>query len=105
MDRGVPVQHSERFVNPGTAPDYIHQDFTQITPSDYLLATAPVQEAEHIIEAVNCRAEIQKRLKISAHEPCICLTRRTWSYDRVATYSIIISPGSRYKLVGTFIRG
>lgn len=104
-DRGLPVQHSERFVNPAVAPNYLQQDFNQITPSDYLLKTAPVQEAEHIIEAVNCNREIQKRLKIRPDEPCISLARRTWSYDRVATYSIIISPGSRYKLVGKFIRG
>ncbi len=104
-DRGVCVQHSERFINPEVAPDYLKQDFNVITPSEYLLEVAPVQQAEHIIEAVNCRNEIQKRLKIKPDEPCISLKRRTWSFDRVATYSIIISPGSRYKLVGKFIRG
>jgi len=104
-DRDVCVQHSERFINPRVAPDYLKQDFNIITPSEYLLEVAPVQQAEHIIEAVNCRKEIQKRLNIGANEPCLSLTRRTWSFDMVATYSIIISPGSRYKLVGKFIRG
>lgn len=105
MDRGVPVQHSERFINPKAAPRYLEQDFHTITPSDYLLKTVPIREAEHIIEAINCGKVIQKRLKIKPDEPCICLKRRTWSYDLVATYSIIISPGSRYKLVGKFMRG
>ena len=104
-DRGVPVQYSERYVNPEVAPDYLEQDFKKITPSDYLLETAPVQQAEHIIEAILCSKIIQEYLKIESGEPCICLTRRTWSYDKVATYSRIISPGSRYKLVGKFIRG
>jgi len=104
-DKGIPVQYSERFVNPKIAPHYLSQDFKTITPSDYLLSVAPVQEAEHIIEAVTCKKEIQKILKIKPAEPCLSLKRRTWSYDRVATYSIIISPGSRYKLVGKFIRG
>jgi GntR family transcriptional regulator, histidine utilization repressor len=104
-DRGKPVQYSERFINPKVAPDYLKQDFKKITPSEYLLEVAPVQEAEHIIEAVNCNSKAQKYLKIKPGEPCISLKRRTWSYDVVATYSVLISPGSRYKLVGKFIRG
>lgn len=104
-DRGVCVQHSERFINPEVAPDYLKQDFNVITPNEYLMEIAPVQQAEHIIEAVTCKKEIRKRLKIKPDEPCLSLTRRTWSFDMVATYSIIISPGSRYKLVGKFTRG
>jgi GntR family histidine utilization transcriptional repressor len=105
MDRELPVQYSESFINPKVAPHYLSQDFKKNTPSDYLLSVAPVQQAEHIIEAVNCNHQIQKFLKIKKSEPCLSLKRRTWSYDMVATYSIIISPGSRYKLVGKFIRG
>ena len=104
-DRDICVQHSERFINPKVAPDYLKQDFNVITPNEYLMEVAPVQQAEHIIEAVICKKEIQKRLKIKPGEPCLSLTRRTWSFDRVATYSIIISPGSRYKLKGKFTRG
>jgi len=104
-DRGVPVQYSERFINPKVAPEYLLQDFKTITPSDYLLDVAPVQQAEHIIEAILCSRSVQKYLKIKPTEPCIRLTRRTWSFDMVATFSRIISPGSRYKLMGKFIRG
>jgi GntR family histidine utilization transcriptional repressor len=104
-DRKNVVQYSERYINPQVAPDYLNQDFTKITPSEYLLGVAPVQEAEHIIEAVHCSAKVQKFLKIQPTDPCLSLKRRTWSFDKVATYSIIISPGSRYKLVGKFLRG
>lgn len=104
-DRETPVQYSERYINPGVAPLYLTQDFQKITPSEYLLEIAPVQEAEHIIEAVTCSRKIQNQLKITPEEPCLSLKRRTWSFDMVATYSIIISPGSRYKLMGKFIRG
>ena len=104
-DREICVQYSERFINPKVAPDYLKQDFKKITPSEYLLQVAPIQEAEHIIEAVNCPKQIQEYLQIQADEPCISLKRRTWSFDMVATYSIIISPGSRYKLKGKFLRG
>ncbi|RLC06281.1 MAG: histidine utilization repressor [Deltaproteobacteria bacterium] len=104
-DQGIPVQYSERFINPKVAPHYLEQDFYKITPSDYLLEVAPIQEAEHIIEAVKSKIQIRKYLEIKPDEPCISLKRRTWSFDMVATYSIIISPGSRYKLTGKFMRG
>jgi GntR family transcriptional regulator, histidine utilization repressor len=104
-DRGVPVQYSERFINPKVAPDYLKQDFTKATPSEYLLEVAPIQEAEHVVEAVCCNYNIQKNLNIKPFEPCLSLTRRTWSFDMVATYSIMISPGSQYRLAGTFKRG
>ena len=103
-DRGICVQYSERYINPDVAPHYLEQDFTQITPSEYLLEVAPVQEAEHVIEAVQCSREVRKHLQIREDEPCLSLTRRTWSFDRVATYSRIISPGSRYQLKGKFKR-
>jgi len=104
MDRKVAVQYSERFINPAVAPQYLEQDFTRITPSDYLLETAPVQEAEHVIEAVLPDDTIQNALGIEADAPCLSLTRRTWSFDQVATYSRLVSPGSRYTLKGKFKR-
>ncbi len=104
-DRDVPIQYSERFINPIVAPYYLDQDFNKITPSEYLLEIAPVQEAEHIIKAVNCNSKIQEYLKIEPDEPCLSLKRRTWSLDRVANYSMIVSPGSRYKLAGKFSPG
>ncbi|MDD9303969.1 MAG: histidine utilization repressor [Desulfobacter sp.] len=104
LDRGVPVQYSERYVNPKVAPLYLEQDFTQITPSDYLLEIAPLQEAEHVIEAVQPDPDLRQTLEIGPQEPCLCLTRRTWSFDRVATYSRLVSPGSRFTLKGRFKR-
>ncbi len=103
-DRGVGVQYSERFINPAVAPHYLEQDFTRITPSDYLLEIAPVQEAEHMIEAVRPDDTVKERLGIDADTPCLCLTRRTWSFGQVATYSCLVSPGSRYTLKGRFKR-
>ncbi len=103
-DRGVPVQYSERWINPSVAPDFLDQDYTQTTPSDYLLAVAPVQEAEHEIEAIVPENDIAKLLEVPDLTPCLRLTRRTWAQDQVATFSRLISPGSRYSLKGRFSR-
>lgn len=101
-DGNCPVQFSERFVNPVIAPDYLNQDFTLVTPSRYLLGLAPLQETEHIIEAILPDEKLQKALHIKESEPCLSLYRRTWSFGKVATRSRLVYPGSRYLLGGRF---
>ena len=36
-ENGVALQCEDRYVNPACAPDYLQQDFTQVTPTHYLL--------------------------------------------------------------------
>ena len=101
-DRGIPVQLAERFVNPATAPDYLKQDFTRMTPSQYLFQVAPLTEVEHVVEAIMPDAKTQKLLHVGSHEPCLLLHRRTWSNDLVVTKSTFTYPGSRYRIGSRF---
>lgn len=101
-NNGVPVQLAERWVNPAVGPDYLKHDYTKITPHQYLQAVAPLQEAQHVLEAILPDEATQKLLKIGAHEPCILLLRRTWALGQVATDNRFIYPGSRYRLGGRF---
>lgn len=101
-DRGQPVQLSDRFVNPAVAPHYLDQDFTRITPNEYLVNVAPIQEAEHVVEAILPDTRAQKLLDIGATEPCLLLNRRTWSFEQVATKALLLYPGSRYRIGGRF---
>lgn len=101
-NRGVPIQLEDRYVNPATAPEFIQQDFTKITTSEYLLATAPLDEVEHIVEVAMPDLRIRKLLEIPATEPCLVLHRKTWSRGIVATLSRFFYPGSRYRLHGRF---
>ena len=39
-----------------SAPEYLAQDFTTQTPYVYLMAAAPISEAEHVIDAVHANA-------------------------------------------------
>lgn len=96
----LPVQLEDRYVDPRHAADYLDQDFTRQTPYVYLTAIAPISEAEHIIEAVLPSATERKLLKIDAHEPCLQLTRRTWSAGKPVSHVRLIYPGSRYRLSG-----
>jgi GntR family histidine utilization transcriptional repressor len=101
-DGDQPVQLSDRFVNPAVAPDYLKQDFTRISPTDYLIRVAPIQEAEHVVSAARPGPLAQQLLNIDPGEPCLQLDRRTWSFGQVATQSRLLYPGSRYRLGGRF---
>jgi GntR family histidine utilization transcriptional repressor len=101
-DRGRPLLLADRYVDPVSAPDYLKQDFTTITPTDYLLKTIPVADVEHIVEAVIPDAAARKWLEMDEGEPCLVLHRQTWNGDRVSTHSKFSYPGSRYRLGGRF---
>jgi GntR family histidine utilization transcriptional repressor len=101
-DRTVPVQLADRYVNPAVAPDFLNQDFARITPNAYLMRVAPVNEVDHVIEAVLADKTTQRLLKIKENTPCLVLHRTTWSGDLVATHSRFTYPGPRYKLGGRF---
>ena len=44
-----PLQVEERFVNPALATSYLQQDFTALTPHEYLSSVAPLTEARHTV--------------------------------------------------------
>jgi len=101
-DDGVPRQLEERWVNPALAPDYLDQDFTRITPNEYLTRAAPLERVEYAIEAHQPDAETRRRLAMGRHEPCLLLRRRTWSRGRVASAARLWHPGSRHQFTGQF---
>lgn len=51
FENDLPIQLEERWVNPALAPEYARQDFTKITPNQYLMVAAPLQRVEYRIEA------------------------------------------------------
>jgi GntR family histidine utilization transcriptional repressor len=101
----IPVQLEDRFVNPASAPDYLQQDFSSITPYEYLVKAAPLSEAEHVIQAILPDRETARLLAIPREAPCLLLKRTTWSGDRSVTYARLIHPGDRYQLWGRFGSG
>jgi len=101
-NNGQPVQLADRYANPAMAPDYLKQDFTRITPSDYLFQMGPLTEAEHTIEAVTADEKTRDLLEMPDREPCLVIHRRTWSNRIVATRAVLIHPGSRFRPSGRF---
>jgi GntR family histidine utilization transcriptional repressor len=101
-ENGVPIQIEDRYVNPKAAPDFIGQDFNEIGFSEYLVKMVPLDEVEHVVDAVQPTAEEAELLEIRPTHPCLVLTRRTWSNQMVVTFVRCIHPGSRYRLGSRF---
>lgn len=101
-DNNIPIQLGCRYTNPEIAPNFLEQDFSRITVSEFLLGIAPVTAVEHIVEALIPESWIRNLLEINGSEPCLTLHRKTWVGDKVATSSTFYSPGSRYTLGGKF---
>ena len=101
-ENGLPVQLEDRYVSPRAAPGYLDQDFTAITPHQYLQDTAPIGEAEHVVMAVMPSSEERKLLIMQPGAPCLLLRRQTWSAGRPVTWARLLHPGDRYRLGGRF---
>ncbi|MET1256009.1 histidine utilization repressor [Aliikangiella maris] len=93
-----PIQLEYRWINIDAVPEYAQQDFTSVTPSEYLLSIAPVTEAEHKVEAIIGDQSIRKILELSSDEAILLLQRRTWCDDKLVSYARLYHPGNRYSL-------
>ncbi len=102
MENAVPIQYEDRYVNPAAAPDYIHTDFTQVSPTLHLLQHAPLTEASYSIEACLPTADEARELAIKRSEPCLVMMRRTVSGANVASVARLLYPASRYSFAGEF---
>ncbi len=102
FENSVPLQCEDRYVNPACAPDYLKADFTQITPTHYLLSVAPLWEAQYSIEAGPPSAQEAGLLGIGPTDPCLIIVRRTINRDVPITLARLVHPGSRYQIHGQF---
>jgi len=99
---GVPVQLEDRYVNPRVAPAFIAQDFTKTLPGEYLLHHVPYDEVEHVVDAISATPEQAALLDMAPTQPCLLLTRRTWTNGTPVTFVRCLHPGNRYRLGSRF---
>lgn len=97
-ESGSPIQLEDRYVHPRFAPEFLAQDFSHHTTTQYLLNLHNTpDEIEQIVQARLPEPEIAKLLQISEQEPCLVLTRRTWVARKVVTRASFHHPASRYQ--------
>ncbi len=102
FENQIPIQVEDRWVNSQLAPAYLQQNFSTITPNEYLMSAAPLQEVRYRIEAVTAPARIADMLEISHNLPCLVLHRVTISGGQVASIATMWHPGNRYQFAGQF---
>jgi len=102
FESALPLQVEDRYVVPSVVSGYRNNDFTRVTPHEFLMTAAPLQRAEHVVRAIAAEGRIGRLLQLSQHEPCLLIQRRTWSHDRIATVADLYHPGTRYELSGEF---
>ncbi|KXF80499.1 histidine utilization repressor [Enterovibrio coralii] len=93
-----PIQYEIRWVNPRFAPEYLEQNFSKITPNQYLVSACPVSTVEHTVEAMLPSEPIAHLLQMDTAQPCLLLHRRTWSDNQLISSALLYHPGDRYKL-------
>lgn len=98
LENNQAIQLEQRYVNASLVPEYLLQNFTDITPHEYLSSVAPLTEATHEIEAISASTEVCQQLDISQQFPCLQVKRRTWSNQGVVSFAILTSPGDKYRL-------
>lgn len=98
LENDMPVQLEDRYVNPQLAPGFLAQDFTTMPPSEYLVRHVPCDQIEHVVDAILPTPEQAARLDMPATEPCLLLTRRTWTRATPVTMVRFLHPSSRYRL-------
>ncbi|KAB2902585.1 MAG: histidine utilization repressor [Burkholderiaceae bacterium] len=102
LEDGVPVQLEDRYVNPRVVPQFAKQDFTLLQPSEFLVRNVPFDQVEHVVDAVLPTVEQAQLLEMEPAQPCLLLTRRTWSRGVPVTMVRCLHPASRYRLGSRF---
>ncbi len=97
-----PIQLEKRWVTPENIPDYLTQDFTAKTPSEYLTQIAPVTEVKHTIEATNADEKIRKLLNVKSTEAILLLKRTTWCGKRLISFAELYHPGNNFSFGNNF---
>jgi GntR family histidine utilization transcriptional repressor len=102
FEDGIPLQVEDRYVNPTVVAGYLRNDFTRITPHQFLMQSAPLQRAEHTVRALMPDGRIRRMLRLHDGDACLLIRRRTWNEERIVTVADLYYPGSRYELTGSF---
>jgi len=57
---------------------------------------------EHLVSATAATPDIAAHLQIPEGAACLLVSRRTWSFGRLASMAKLYHPGDRFRLGGRF---
>lgn len=97
-----PFAFEDRLISLASVPEVADADFTNISPSTWLIQSVPWTQARHRISAIGASGEASTHLAIPRHTPCLLVERWTWRTGEPVTYVCQTFRGDRFDLVATF---
>ncbi len=98
-----PFAFEDRLISLSCVPDAAVVDFTDQSPSAWLLQSVPWTQARHRISAIGASAEIAVHLTVPRHTPCLLVERWTWRTGGPVTYVSQTFRGDRFDLEANFV--
>jgi len=97
-ENGVPVMLEDRYTNPVLVPDFLSQKFSEMSIDQYFLDTCSMVSHEHQVSATLSTAESHHFMELEQAAPCLSISRRTWSGNRILSVARLLFPGHRFQL-------
>ncbi|MEP3328878.1 UTRA domain-containing protein [Sedimentitalea sp.] len=93
---GVPYEHEDRWISLAALPKAEDADFSQLGPTEWLLATIPYSKVEINLSAGLADRALSDYMACSVGDPVFNIERSTWWEDRAVTYvRFTYRPGHR----------
>ena len=92
----------DRLINLESVPDAEHENFTEHSPSSWMVNHVPWSSAEHRIRAEAASEETAGMLKLAPGFPCLVIDRRTWTGRLPITFVRLTFPCDLYELDAHF---
>ena len=83
---GEAFQLEDRWINATALPQAVEQDFSEIGPNEWLIATVPFSEVEVSFLASAADVNIVTHLDHRPGEPVFCVERATWWQNAAITF-------------------
>ncbi len=100
---GVPVQLEDRLrQSRAWRRTSSHRTSAIRSRGEYLLRNVPYDQVEHVVDAIAATPEQAAQLEMPPTQPCLLLTRRTWTSGVPVTFVRCLHPGNRYRLGSRF---
>lgn len=93
-----PIQLEERYVNAALAPDFITQDFTNMTTEEYLSTCCPMPDIDCEVEAIMPTLFIKGFLQLNEAESCLQIKQYITYFGELLSTAKLIHPSSLYTI-------
>ena len=101
LANGDAFQLEDRWINATALPEALEQDFTEVGPNEWLIATVPFSEVSISFRATAGDALIVTHLDHKFGEPVFCVERATW-WQNAAITLVTLSYRRDYKMTAHY---